>query len=551
MGLRYALLLVGVLGQSLSAQDLPFVVKLTNPMSTATHHKDDPIYGRVLAPVEFQGDSVHGHVIEVKAGKSNETVLSFTFDTLLHGGVRVPVASVITSVVNAKGQAQTDDAGVPIRPANRPGKGPGPMVQIDLTAAASKVMLAAGAQFNLSVRSRSGPDLASLAPNAAPTAVPAAAVPATASTTAAADVYAPIAPPAAPADPPVSAAAAAPAPVPPAAPVPAPAASPAPPPAPAEQAGSATEQPQLSSVKIDFVPGERTVFFDDFSDMAQDEPPPHWKLRGHPVELKVGGTVRELYAAEDCDLTSSSFSGPVNFTFEVEWTGGGEMRWGFQDKDGNELMVAVVRGEPSGEDASVSVSAHDDLGNGSIKANTNQPVKWALWVQQGRVRTYLNGQRLVDVNQVKVAAIDHVVVHMAGYRPNGIRSVRFAESAPDFSTMMNSAGKYVTHGITFDTDSDRLKPESAVVLKAVVAGLTKNPNLKLAIDGYTDSVGNADHNLDLSKRRAAAVKSVLVSQFGVDAGRLSTNGFGAAKPIESNDTADGRAENRRVEFVKQ
>ena len=81
--------------------------------------------------------------------------------------------------------------------------------------------------------------------------------------------------------------------------------------------------------------------------------------------------------------------------------------------------------------------------------------------------------------------------------------------------------------------------------------MEKNPNLKLEIDGYTDSVGDAAHNLDLSKRRAQAVASVLVTQFGIDAGRLTSNGFGAAQPIGSNDTPEGRAENRRVEFIKK
>jgi outer membrane protein OmpA-like peptidoglycan-associated protein len=109
----------------------------------------------------------------------------------------------------------------------------------------------------------------------------------------------------------------------------------------------------------------------------------------------------------------------------------------------------------------------------------------------------------------------------------------------------------VTHGIYFDTDSDHLKPESAAVIKAVARGLEKNPNLKLSIEGHTDSTGNADHNLDLSKRRAEAVKGVLVSQFGVDAGRLTATGLGATKPMASNDTAEGRAQNRRVEFAKQ
>jgi outer membrane protein OmpA-like peptidoglycan-associated protein len=112
-------------------------------------------------------------------------------------------------------------------------------------------------------------------------------------------------------------------------------------------------------------------------------------------------------------------------------------------------------------------------------------------------------------------------------------------------------GRYVTHGILFDTGSDRLKPESAPVIQAIARGLGTNPNLRLLIEGHTDSVGNAASNLDLSKRRAEAVRAGLVSQFSVDASRLTTAGLGASKPIDSNDTPQGRAQNRRVELVKQ
>ena len=78
-----------------------------------------------------------------------------------------------------------------------------------------------------------------------------------------------------------------------------------------------------------------------------------------------------------------------------------------------------------------------------------------------------------------------------------------------------------------------------------------NANLKLLIEGHTDSTGDAAHNLDLSRRRAEAVRGVLMAQFKVDATRLTAAGIGAAKPLDSNDTPAGRAQNRRVEFVKQ
>jgi outer membrane protein OmpA-like peptidoglycan-associated protein len=133
----------------------------------------------------------------------------------------------------------------------------------------------------------------------------------------------------------------------------------------------------------------------------------------------------------------------------------------------------------------------------------------------------------------------------------GFQFVRFAESIPDFSQIISSSGRYVTHGILFDTDSDKIKPESAPVIKQIVSGLEKNPNLKLLIEGHTDSVGDAAHNLDLSKRRAEAVRAVLISQFNVDASRLTSAGLGSTKPVDSNDTPQGRAQNRRVELVKQ
>jgi OmpA-OmpF porin, OOP family len=313
---------------------------------------------------------------------------------------------------------------------------------------------------------------------------------------------------------------------------------------------AAGDQPDLKSTPIEFVPGEKTIFFDDFSDMDPDEPPPHWKVRGGTVELRAGGDVRELDVDKDLGMQSPNMVVPSNFTFQVVYTGIGQMIWRFQDKDGNQLMWAQIYSPDSGATVVAKVvNGDDELGGDQITTDTSKPVEFDLWAQQGRVRAYLNGTRIEDANQVEFAQIASIEVDFTA--PIGIRSVRVAESGPDFSSMINSTGKYVTHGINFDTDSDVLKPESGAVIKQVAAGLNKNPNLKLEIDGYTDSVGNAAHNLDLSKRRAQAVMSVLVSQFSIDASRLTANGFGAAKPLGSNDTPDGRAANRRVEFIKK
>ncbi len=111
--------------------------------------------------------------------------------------------------------------------------------------------------------------------------------------------------------------------------------------------------------------------------------------------------------------------------------------------------------------------------------------------------------------------------------------------------------KAITYGIYFDFNKDTIKPESAPVLKQIVQAMTDNPEWKLTVEGNTDNIGGDAYNLDLSKRRAAAVKQALVTQYHIAADRLSTNGFGASHPIETNDTLEGRARNRRVELTRE
>jgi outer membrane protein OmpA-like peptidoglycan-associated protein len=109
----------------------------------------------------------------------------------------------------------------------------------------------------------------------------------------------------------------------------------------------------------------------------------------------------------------------------------------------------------------------------------------------------------------------------------------------------------VTYGIYFDFNKDTIKPESEAVLKEIVQAMTDNPSWKLTVEGHTDNIGGDTYNLDLSKRRAAAVKQALVARYHIAPDRLSTDGFGASHPVDSNDTLEGRARNRRVELTRE
>jgi OOP family OmpA-OmpF porin len=330
----------------------------------------------------------------------------------------------------------------------------------------------------------------------------------------------------------------------------------------AAQAPAASQQPEFTTLKADFVPGEKTIFFDDFTDMGPGDAPPHFKARGAAPELKAAGVLRQLTITHDGILSPNVTALPKNFTYEAEAAleppnGRVNIFFSLYSK-GREAFVWVVYvgTTPTTTDvvASVNVPKFEELGRKRFNLDWKQPVKLALWVQNGRLRVFVNGERQIDANQVDLPPIDRVEIRTAIHGPGssiGYRSVRFAESTPDFSQVIAASGRYVSHGILFDTGLDRLKPESAPVIQAVAKGLDTNPTLKLLIEGHTDSAGDAAQNLDLSRRRAEAVKAVLVTQFKMDASRLTTAGLGATKPIDSNDTPQGRSQTRRVELVKQ
>ncbi|HTG83405.1 MAG TPA: OmpA family protein, partial [Gemmatimonadales bacterium] len=133
-----------------------------------------------------------------------------------------------------------------------------------------------------------------------------------------------------------------------------------------------------------------------------------------------------------------------------------------------------------------------------------------------------------------------------------IAMIRVAESEVDvLYDALAAKGRWSTQGILFATGKADLQPESTPVLKEIASTLTKYPDLKILIEGHTDNAGQPAANLTLSDARAAAVKAALTSQYGIDGARVTTKGFGDTKPSVPNTSATNRAQNRRVEIVKQ
>ena len=121
--------------------------------------------------------------------------------------------------------------------------------------------------------------------------------------------------------------------------------------------------------------------------------------------------------------------------------------------------------------------------------------------------------------------------------------------AEELKKALDAEGRVAVYGINFAIDSDKLQLGAEKILSEFVKLMTLYPDLEIEIQGHTDNTGSAQHNLDLSDKRAKSVKDFIML-FGIDSSRLVSKGYGLTTPIETNDTEEGRAKNRRVELMK-
>jgi outer membrane protein OmpA-like peptidoglycan-associated protein len=169
------------------------------------------------------------------------------------------------------------------------------------------------------------------------------------------------------------------------------------------------------------------------------------------------------------------------------------------------------------------------------------------------MKVYLGERRVANVPNAIFPRSDTLFVAVSSAsleRPILLGAVRIAGGGRDLYDRLARDGRVATQGILFASGSDRIRPESTPTLEEIGTMLTEHADLRLSIEGHTDSDGEEGFNQDLSERRAAAVKAYLVEEFDVDAGRLETAGFGESRPVADNTGAEGKQQNRRVELVR-
>lgn len=306
----------------------------------------------------------------------------------------------------------------------------------------------------------------------------------------------------------------------------------------------------------DFVPGDQIIFDDNFIDDADGEFPAHWSLeKGQAVVNKVGGVqafclTEGNYATVAPRMKTPDNYLPENFTIEFD----------FFPTDGAYSPGLLF----AGGDNSGYIFFGKDVSTSYFEKNFSADYpgdqehfngKWhhAAMIRKGnQIKCYVDQYRVLVMPDVSAFKITKLEVGGIGSTEAPIVFKNFRIATGGNMNMIGkkfTESKIVTHGINFDVDKATIRPEGMGTLNMIVGVMKDNPDLKFEIDGHTDNSGTAAHNLDLSQQRADAVKTQLVSM-GIDGSRLTTKAFGDTKPISDNNTPEGKANNRRIEFVK-
>ncbi len=311
--------------------------------------------------------------------------------------------------------------------------------------------------------------------------------------------------------------------------------------------------------KYDFIPGDKVIFFDDMSDEEEGEFPYRWNLDNGVFEIVRLGPDYWIMCTDDGYIRPRMADAPLPETYTVEmdfYSPDLKKTMGYYyiywvDANGKSIGTFEVHSHKA---------THLSIGGKTLSSKdlparlTKGSHTMRIMATTRSIKCFVDNVRVANVPKVENFNPVNFKVRVYPYNdpdiPALIRNFRFAEGGKSFRDQMDMNGRVVTHGILFDSGSNVIKAESYKTLKKIGDLLTDDAALRVCIEGHTDADGADDANLDLSNRRSESVKSYLVSNFGVAADRLECKGLGESKPIDTNDSPEGKANNRRVELVK-
>lgn len=342
--------------------------------------------------------------------------------------------------------------------------------------------------------------------------------------------------------------------------------------------------------KFDFVPGERVIYAEDFAQDAIGELPLTWNASGKGEVMTIDnqqGKWLRVYE-NNTYLSGNQKKFGENYTIEFDlmfyfepkvkgyvlpgWSVGllssGELDPTDNSflKDQNTINSTEVR-FGFGSYALAKMESHanrkssfqsDKMELGDVQSTFNKIVHYSIQVQKTRFRLWINERKVFDIPRAMNTAdtMNQVFFHLesSNYQEDEIglfvSNIKIATGLPDTRHKLVEEGRFSTTGILFAVNAATIKPESNGVLKEIAEAIKANPGMKVKIIGHTDSDGTDAANLELSKKRAEAVKNALVNDFGIEGTLLETDGKGESQPVGDNKSKEGKAQNRRVEFLK-
>ncbi|HXB93306.1 MAG TPA: OmpA family protein, partial [Puia sp.] len=355
-------------------------------------------------------------------------------------------------------------------------------------------------------------------------------------------------------------------------------------------AASGGAPPSLTTYsKFDFVPGDKILSVEDFTADAIGDFPEKWNTNSTGEIQTISGREGKWLSLTKNGVFLPEFitNLPDNFTLQFDllcsdnfsyYSGAFQVSFAVLPNPAKQFTT-IGRSAPR---TTVDLSFHPQDAHGNsghtnfwifsddqqimkndeteMQFATRDPghrlVRISIWRQKQRIRVYMNQEKVWDLPRSFEA--DKIYNTVLFSVPDELKSgdrylfsnIRLAAGAPDTRNKLITEGKFSTTGILFDVNSSVVRPESYGSLKDLADVLKDNNSVRVKIIGHTDSDGDATANLALSKKRAEAVKDALAKEFAIDPARLDTDGKGAGQPIGSNTTPAGKAQNRRVEFIR-
>ena len=314
--------------------------------------------------------------------------------------------------------------------------------------------------------------------------------------------------------------------------------------------------PQLWT-KYDFVPGDTVIFEDLLENEQNGEFPSKWDLKTGNVEIAILGneTVINFPTTKRADIVPLMKEKgdylPEKFTIEFDAYFSEfctEFTINFYDmvnqKNPEKLPYITIR------PGSYIIAGQ---GRTDISEDRNFPYwqRVAVSFNIRSLKVYFGEQRNINIPNLGANPSGFTIGSKQCHegQVSLLKNIRIAKGSMNLYERVVTDGKFVTNGLRFDVGKATLKPESMGVINQIFKLMSEHVDLNFSVEGHTDSDGDEAHNQKLSEERAATVKNTLVER-GIEASRLSTNGFGESKPVDSNSTPEGKANNRRVEFVK-